>query len=239
MPTKIKEIKPKQGAYFGDPTKKAQALRDMNAHKRADAFTQGVYGEQVTDPKNKKKLKFRGCAVGCAAFSAEVRKIQVKKQRKLSPLETESVVNNVSFNPHQLVKSHYNIPEHLARAEDHIFENLPVKEAKEWPLQFLKAIPTGANLTQVLSKLNSWLLGQEWDSYYGKLSHRSQDPEYKTSRQYLNSALIAEAFDLPDEVNGKPLTKAIERRETSRRARLIRNKLLELLRECKPNGIKS
>lgn len=233
MPTKTKEIKPKQGAYFGDPTKKSQALRDMNAHKRADAFMQGVYGEQVTDPKNKKKLKFRGCAVGCAAFSAEVRKIQLKKQRKLSKLETEFVITNVDFNSHQLVKNHYNIPVQLARVEDHIFEALPVKEAKEWPLQFLKAIPTGADLSRVVNNLNVWIHSQSFLTYMSIFYGEGGLAEVKKDS---TAGFVAETFDLPD---GYGHTTAEERREIHKRARLIRNKLLELLKGCKPKGSKS
>jgi hypothetical protein len=50
------------------------------------------------------------------------------------------------------------IPRILARLEDGIFEALPNERALEWPGQFLKAIPVGADLSGVWPKFAQWLL---------------------------------------------------------------------------------
>ena len=50
---------------------------------------------------------------------------------------------------HKDYETQLGIPVWLARLEDRIFENLSDKDAKEWPSNFLKAIPVGVDLEQV------------------------------------------------------------------------------------------
>ena len=66
----------------------------------------------------------KGCAVGCALHSAD----------------------------HSLGEELYGIPTVLWKLEDRIFEALPNQDAKEFPIQFIKAIPEGADLSKVFYK---------------------------------------------------------------------------------------
>ena len=61
------------------------------------------------------------------------------------------------------------LPVQLAHAEDHIFERLPKAEAMAWPEAFLKAIPVGADTSQVVDRVTLWTL--EWD-----LAHPVEPP---------------------------------------------------------------
>lgn len=63
----------------------------------------------------------KGCAVGCTIHSDD----------------------------HNAYESEIGIPIWLAFIEDRIFERLSNKIAKEWPLQFLKAIPIGVDLEKI------------------------------------------------------------------------------------------
>lgn len=59
---------------------------------------------------------------------------------------------------HALYESALGIPHELARLQDFIFESLPNGEAKSFPLEFLEAIPLGADLSRVWDKFHVWLL---------------------------------------------------------------------------------
>lgn len=61
----------------------------------------------------------KGCAVGCTL--------------------------EVNTDAHAQYPVQLGLPEWLAHLEDHLFENLPVEDAREWPQQFLEAIPTGVS----------------------------------------------------------------------------------------------
>ena len=72
----------------------------------------------------------KGCAVGCILHSGN----------------------------HNAFEQELGIPEFFAHLVDNIFENLSNEDAKELPLQFLEAIPVGADLSKVPSKFLYWLL---------------------------------------------------------------------------------
>ena len=67
----------------------------------------------------------RGCAVGCTL--------------------------EVNADPHEQYPIELGLPIWLAHMEDHLFETLPLEDAKQWPLQFLEAIPVGAEVGQAMS----------------------------------------------------------------------------------------
>jgi len=50
------------------------------------------------------------------------------------------------------------IPSILARLEDRIFEGLSVEDSKGFPISFLRAIPAGADLSNVYKKFFIWML---------------------------------------------------------------------------------
>jgi hypothetical protein len=76
--------------------------------------------------------KGRGCAVGCTIHSGN----------------------------HKNYETELGIYENIARLEDLIFEELPLKEAKKFPLQFVEAIPVGADTSKVIDKFLIKLLGR-------------------------------------------------------------------------------
>lgn len=75
----------------------------------------------------------KGCAVGCTVHSRN----------------------------HESYESELGIPRVLAYLEDGIFEGLPNEKAKEFPIQFLEAIPVGVDLEPVWRKFMIWLLIDE------------------------------------------------------------------------------
>jgi hypothetical protein len=72
----------------------------------------------------------KGCAVGCTIHGSD----------------------------HKRYESELGIPEVLAYLEDQLFERIPHRLAKEWPIKFLTAIPVGADLSEVWPKFAHWLL---------------------------------------------------------------------------------
>ena len=50
------------------------------------------------------------------------------------------------------------IPRILARLEDRIFEGLSVEDSKGFPIVFLRAIPVGADLSNIYKKFFIWML---------------------------------------------------------------------------------
>ena len=64
----------------------------------------------------------------------------------------------IDSNDHAEYEKRFGIPEILARLEDRIFEGLALGDAKEWPIQFMKAIPVGVDLSRVQYKFMHWLL---------------------------------------------------------------------------------
>lgn len=63
----------------------------------------------------------KGCAVGCTIHGSDHRKYEIE----------------------------LGIPEWLAIVEDAIFEGPPNKRARNWPGEFLKAVPIGKDLNQI------------------------------------------------------------------------------------------
>ncbi|MGC8534871.1 MAG: hypothetical protein ACP5QR_04985 [Rhizomicrobium sp.] len=75
----------------------------------------------------------KGCAVGCTIHS----------------------------DSHADYEPRFGIPQMLARLEDTIFEGMPNRAAKGWPLRFMGAIQPGADLSLVGWKFLHWLLTDE------------------------------------------------------------------------------
>ena len=72
----------------------------------------------------------KGCAVGCTIHGSD----------------------------HQAYETELGIPIQLAHLQDWIFENIPNKEAKNFPVDFLESIPVGVDLKLVLHQFLHWLL---------------------------------------------------------------------------------
>lgn len=73
----------------------------------------------------------KGCAVGCT----------------------------IEGNEHLRYETELGIPQILAHLEDGLFEEMLNKDAMKFPLRFLEAIPVGADLSKVFTKLVIW----EWE----------------------------------------------------------------------------
>ena len=119
----------------------------------------------------------KGCAVGCTIHSSS----------------------------HKNYESELGIPENIANLQDRIFEQLPNKLAKEFPLQFLSAIKVGANLSKVSKLFTIWLLT---DIEYGVL-------QYAENKKVIQD--IADAF-VQDMVSPVSIEKWLELRKNAKAA---------------------
>ena len=72
----------------------------------------------------------KGCAIGCVLHSG----------------------NHLAF------EQQLGLPVFLAYMDEHIFEKLPLEEAKGWPLRFIEAVPVGVDLELVSPRFMHWLL---------------------------------------------------------------------------------
>ena len=104
-----------------------------NEPKIKEKYIARVKAHQKADEiiKGKYWENGKGCAVGCTIESSE----------------------------HLRYETELGIPEVLARLEDGLFEEMSNEDAKKFPLQFLEAIPVGADLSKVFIKLVIW----EWE----------------------------------------------------------------------------
>jgi len=119
--------------------KKTALLREIKKHREADQIIKGSYGEE--------NGTWKGCAVGCSV-------------RSLNILEGK----NYKTNDHTVYEKELGIPVELAYLEDELFEAMPLEQALFWPERFIKAVPTGADLSHVIAKLVIW---QFEDAKYG------------------------------------------------------------------------
>ena len=122
-------------SYKNDPKLKQMMVEEAQKHKKADAYIKGTYVER--------NGTFKGCAIGCAIESINVR--------------LGKSINNAS---HKAYEKELGFPEWLAHLEDAIFENLPDDESKNFPLEMLEAIPVGVNLEPVKWKFCAYLLNE-------------------------------------------------------------------------------
>ena len=93
---------------------------------------------------------------------------------------------------HAAYETEMGIPRILARLEDRIFERLPAKEAKLFPMQFMTAIKLGADLNGVWSKFTQWML---LDKHHGVLQYAKTD-EQRAMIQEVADAYAAGITDL-------------------------------------------
>ena len=107
-----------------------------------DAAVQSLYIGRVTQHAAADEIvqgKYwengKGCAIGCTIHGSD----------------------------HSKYETELGVPEELARLQDAIFEALPADEAKAFPLQFLTAIPIGADLSKVWDHFHVHLLLDQKD----------------------------------------------------------------------------
>ena len=124
----------KMRAYHGDPKLKSLMVKEVKWHRDQDLIVQGTYG-------NSNEVGSKFCAVGCAIDSLN---------RKLG--------KNLPNQGHKYLEEELGIPEALTQLWDSIFEKLPEERALDFPLQFIKAIPVGADLSLVAPKFIVFVL---------------------------------------------------------------------------------
>ena len=96
----------------------------MKKHRNLDALIKGSYA--------KENGIFKGCAVGCAVQSLNVK-------RGL----------HIKHDDHAGIAEASGVPEWLYRLADTLFENLPEPENQDFAVEYLEAIPGGVNLEPV------------------------------------------------------------------------------------------
>jgi hypothetical protein len=121
-------------AFNNDAKLKKLLVAEIRKHRKQDQIVQGTYGR--TEGK-----KWKGCAVGCAIHSLNIR------------LKGDWDTSN-----HAVYETELGISKRLAYLEDSIFEGLAEEEAKDFPLAFMEAIPVGADLSRVIPAFCEWLL---------------------------------------------------------------------------------
>ena len=114
-------------AFNSDKKLKADMVAEVLNHQKQDRIIKGQYGIAGFD--------FKGCAVGCSIHSYNLR-----------------YGKNIETNNHSAYQTELGIPESLARLEDYLFETMPNDKAMKWPVEFMKAIKPGANLSMVAPK---------------------------------------------------------------------------------------
>jgi hypothetical protein len=102
-------------------------VAEVLSHQKHDQIIKGTYGVE--------NGKWRGCAVGCSIHSYNLLKDK-----------------NINTSNHTAYQTELGIPESLARLEDYLFETMPKDKAMKWPVEFMKAIPVGINLSMVAPK---------------------------------------------------------------------------------------
>ena len=139
-------------AFTNTPVTKEQLLASLKAHAAKDNFATGHYWEDFTQS---------GCGIGCSIHD-------------FAPGEEKD---------HTMYETLFGIPTELAVLEDQIFEKLhsPVHR-KRWPLEFIHAIPEGADLNQATG---SWLL-KMLDSGTSPFHPERHQPHIQSARHLLH-----------------------------------------------------
>lgn len=120
-------------SYKNDSTLKADLVSEMKKHRKQDALIKGSYSAN--------NGIFKGCAVGCAVQSLNVK-------RGL----------HIAHDDHAALAEASGNPEWLYRLADHLFENLPKPQNSEFAVDYLVAIPVGVDLEPVKWKFCAFIL---------------------------------------------------------------------------------
>jgi len=102
---------------------KKELVTELKKHMKLDNLIKGEYFNDETG---------KGCAVGCSIESAN----------RLKGLSYD-------YNDHESYEKLLGLPEWFAIVQDTIFEELPDKESKLWPLRSMEAIKVGVNLKDI------------------------------------------------------------------------------------------
>lgn len=126
-------------SYHNDANLKDLIVQEMKNHQLNDQFIKGTYEEEIDG-------KFKGCAVGCAIDSFNI---------KLG----KSYLNN----DHEAFEEAIGVPQWLAYLQDRLFEKLPNEKSVQFAIDFLDSIPVGVNLNPVKWKFCAFILKDNID----------------------------------------------------------------------------
>ena len=144
-------------AYNNDKKLKADLVAEALKHQKADEIIQGTYGDEDG-----------WCAVGCTIKSYN------DKRGK-----------TFNTNDHSMYETELGIPRMLARLEDRLFEGMDLKDAKGFPVKFLRAVNVGADLSMVWTKFIIWLLIDEKDGVIKFASPKGEVAIKNVAKLYL------------------------------------------------------
>lgn len=145
----------------------------------------------------------KGCAIGCTLESYD----------------------------HERYPVELGIPMQIAYLEDSLFEMSTNTDAKKWPVQFLKAIPVGADLSKVWGEWAQWMLVSE---DFGVLRYaRTEGERVAINRVAEMYRISGTAEQLKNAAAGDAAWDAASASARNIWVVAARNKLLGLLREAK------
>ena len=148
-------------AFTGTKVSKDQLLASLRKHREQDDFQPGHYWQEYTGT---------GCGVGCSIHD-------------FAPGEERD---------HDQFEGLFGIPAELAVLEDDIFEHLhSEKHRQEWPLEFILAVPVGADLDKAAGRWMLLLLTSGESPFYEE-RHR---PHVQAARHLLHAWIETGATD--------------------------------------------
>lgn len=128
-------------AWHNSPELKAEVTERMILHRYQDSIVQGVFQRYAPEVAT----KYKGCLIGC---------LLPKVASGKDPLP--------AIGWHQEVEIQYGIIEAVGNLLDRIFENLPHGAHAKFAVDSIKAIPVGADLFLVPSRLVLHALSELW-----------------------------------------------------------------------------
>lgn len=124
-------------AWHSNPDLKDEVLARLRAHRAADAIVQGRYQQYAPHLA----VGYRGCAIGCTL-----------PLQDLTGLVGDDV-RDPECGWHAEVERLYGIPQSVGHLIDRTFEGLPLEEAGDFAVTVVQAVPVGADLSLVSSRL--------------------------------------------------------------------------------------
>jgi hypothetical protein len=110
-----------------------QSIKDKYVARAAAHRAAGEIRQNFGYWKRDNDNVMRDCAVGCTLHSSN----------------------------HEAYETELGIPCGLAYLEDGLFERMTPERAKDWPVEFLMAVPVGADLSKVAAQMILWMLVDE------------------------------------------------------------------------------
>ena len=121
-------------SYHNDEGLKDAFVKEIETHRRLDAFIQGTYDDGYVGV-------FKGCSVGCSIHS--MNRIQG---------------TSINYEDHAALAEAVGWPEWLVRLQDTLFEGMSEEDSKNWTLSLANAVPVGKDINPVKWRFCSYLM---------------------------------------------------------------------------------